>query len=79
MFHDAHPEGCPTDLWEKQSFLRAHALLALRDGNGTRAGPPEIRICCRCAKFTTRGTTSTAGSSRSDPTANSPSRSRTGR
>ena len=29
MFHDTQPDGCPTDLLEKQSYLRAHALLAL--------------------------------------------------
>ena len=38
MFHDTHPEGCPTDLLEKQSFLRAHALLALLNGQGARSG-----------------------------------------
>ena len=29
MFHDTQPDGCPTDLLEKQSYLRATALLAL--------------------------------------------------
>ena len=32
MFHDRQPDGCPTDVFEKQSYLRAHALLALLDG-----------------------------------------------
>jgi hypothetical protein len=44
MFHDTHPEGCPTDLLEKQSFLRAHALLALLNGHGARVGRPEIVV-----------------------------------
>ncbi len=44
MFHDAHPEGCPTDPFEKQSFLRAHALLALLNGEGLRVGRPEIVV-----------------------------------
>ncbi len=44
MFHDAHPEGCPTDPFEKQSFLRAHALLALLNGQGARLGRPEIVV-----------------------------------
>jgi hypothetical protein len=44
MFHDTHPDGCPSDLLEKQSFLRAHALLALLDGKGTRAGRPEVVV-----------------------------------
>ena len=44
LFHDTHPEGCPTDLLEKQSFLRAHALLALLVGQGARSGRPEIVV-----------------------------------
>ncbi|MGZ4723670.1 MAG: DUF222 domain-containing protein [Ilumatobacteraceae bacterium] len=44
MFHDSHPPGCPIDLLEKQSFLRAHALLALLDGGGARLGRPEIVV-----------------------------------
>lgn len=44
MFHDAHPEGCPTDLFERQSFLRAHALLALLNGEGARVGRPELIV-----------------------------------
>ncbi|MEY2581357.1 MAG: hypothetical protein QOE09_1206, partial [Ilumatobacteraceae bacterium] len=44
LFHDTHPDGCPTDLLEKQSFLRAHALLALLDGTATRMGKPEIVV-----------------------------------
>jgi hypothetical protein len=44
MFHDTHPEGCPADPFEKQSFLRAHALLALLDGKGARLGRPEIIV-----------------------------------
>jgi hypothetical protein len=44
MFHDAHPDGCPTDLIEKQAYLRAHALLALLNGDGVRVGRPEIVV-----------------------------------
>ena len=44
LFHDAHPEGCPTDLLEKQGFLSAHGLLALLDGKGARTGRPEIIV-----------------------------------
>ena len=44
MFHDSHPAGCPTDLLEKQSFLRAHALLALLNGEGARVGRPEVVV-----------------------------------
>ncbi len=44
LFHDVHPEGCPSDLLEKQSFLRAHALLSLLDGKGARSGRPEIVV-----------------------------------
>ena len=44
LFHDRQPEGCPSDLLEKQSFLRAHALLAMLDGTGVRLGRPEIVV-----------------------------------
>jgi Domain of unknown function (DUF222) len=44
LFHDTHPEGCPTDLLEKQSFLRAHALLALLKGEGAAVGRPELVV-----------------------------------
>lgn len=44
MFHDAHPVGCPTDPFEKQSFLRGRALLALLKAKGTRSGRPEIVV-----------------------------------
>ena len=44
LFHDTQPDGCPTDPIEKQSYLRAHALLALLDGNGVRLGRPEIIV-----------------------------------
>jgi hypothetical protein len=44
LFHDTTPDGCPTDLFEKQSFLRATALLALLDGRGVRLGRPEIVV-----------------------------------
>ena len=44
MFHDRLPDGCPTDLLEKQSYLRALALLAMLDGKGVRLGRPEIVV-----------------------------------
>ena len=44
LFHDTHPDGCPTDLFAKQSFLRAHAMLALLDRGGVRLGRPEIVV-----------------------------------
>ncbi len=44
LFHDRQPDGCPTDLFEKQSYLRAHALLTLLDGGGVRLGRPEIVV-----------------------------------
>jgi hypothetical protein len=44
LFHDTQPANCPTDLLEKQSFLRAHALLALLDGTGARMARPEIVV-----------------------------------
>jgi len=44
MFHDRQPECCPTDLLEKQSYLRALAVLALLDGQGGRPGKPEVIV-----------------------------------
>lgn len=44
LFHDAQPDGCPSDLLEKQSYLRALALEALLTGNGVRLGRPEIVV-----------------------------------
>ena len=44
MFHDHLPEGCPTDLLEKQAYLRALAFLALFNGEGTGVGRPEIIV-----------------------------------
>ena len=44
LFHDTTPAGCPTDPVEKQSFLRAHAMLNVIDGKGIRLGKPEIVI-----------------------------------
>ena len=44
MFHDRPPDGCPTDLLEKQAYLRALALLALLNGDGARVGRPEIIV-----------------------------------
>jgi hypothetical protein len=44
LFHDATPDGCPTDPFEKQAFLRAHALLGLLNGDGARLGRPEIVV-----------------------------------
>ncbi len=44
MFHVAHPEGCPSDPFEKQAYLRALALLALLNGDGAGVGRPEIIV-----------------------------------
>jgi hypothetical protein len=44
MFHDRQPEHCPTDPMEKQSYLRALALLTLLDGKGRRPGKPEVIV-----------------------------------
>ena len=44
LFHDTQPDGCPTDLLEKQSYLRALALQALLNGGGVRLGRPEIVV-----------------------------------
>jgi hypothetical protein len=44
MLHDTPPEGCPTDPFEKQSYFRAHGLLALLHGEGSRVGRPEIVV-----------------------------------
>ena len=44
LFHDKTPDGCPSDPMEKQSFLRAHALLNLIDGKGIRLGRPEVVV-----------------------------------
>ena len=44
LFHDTQPDGCPTDLFEKQAFLRAHALLAIINRNGIRLGRPEVVV-----------------------------------
>jgi hypothetical protein len=44
LFHDHQPDGCPTDLLEKQSYLRALALKALLAGGGARLGRPEIVV-----------------------------------
>ena len=42
LFHDKTPDGCPADPIEKQSFLRAHALLNIIEGKGIRLNRPEI-------------------------------------
>jgi len=44
MFHDRQPDCCPTDPMEKQSYLRALAVLALLDGGGSKAGKPEVIV-----------------------------------
>ena len=44
LFHDKTPDGCPSDPFDKQSFLRAHALLNIIDGKGIRLGRPEIVV-----------------------------------
>ena len=44
MFHDRQPDCCPSDPMEKQSYLRALALLALLDGGGSKPGKPEVIV-----------------------------------
>jgi hypothetical protein len=44
LFAEATPGECPTDPQERQGFLRAHALVALTDGNGPRAARPEVVV-----------------------------------
>lgn len=44
LFHTATPEGCPSDPFEKQAFLRAHALLNIIEGKGISLGRPEIVV-----------------------------------
>jgi hypothetical protein len=44
LFHDSTPDGCPVDVFEKQAFLRGHALLAIVTGGGVRLGRPEIVV-----------------------------------
>ena len=44
LFHDTQPANCPTDLLARQSFLRAHAVLALLNDGGCRLGRPEIVV-----------------------------------
>ncbi|MEP7203225.1 MAG: DUF222 domain-containing protein [Ilumatobacteraceae bacterium] len=44
LFHDSQPDGCPSDLLEKQSFLRAQAVLAMLDGRAGKLGKPEIVV-----------------------------------
>ena len=42
LFHTNTPDGCPDDPIEKQSFLAAHAMLNLIEGNGVRMGRPAV-------------------------------------
>ncbi len=44
LFHDKTPDGCPSDPLDKQSFLRAHALLNIIEGKGIRLGKAEIVV-----------------------------------
>ena len=44
LFHSATPDGCPSDPVEKQSFLQAHALLKIIEGQGIRLGRPEVVV-----------------------------------
>ena len=44
MFHDRQPDNCPTDLLEKQKYLRALAVLALLHGQGGQPGKPEVIV-----------------------------------
>jgi hypothetical protein len=42
LFAEKCPEDCPMYPLERQSFLRAHALVALTEGRGPRSAAPEI-------------------------------------
>ncbi len=42
LFAEKTPDGCPFHPLERQAFLRAHALVALTEGHGTRSAVPEI-------------------------------------
>ena len=44
LFHSAVPAGCPTNSLQRQAFLRAHALLSLMRGEGSRVGRPEFIV-----------------------------------
>jgi hypothetical protein len=44
LFHDVQLPFAPADPLERIAFLRAHALLRLLDGQGGRAGQPEIIV-----------------------------------
>ena len=44
LFGENVPEGCPSDPGEKQDFVRAHALVALVDGQLKGAGRPEVVV-----------------------------------
>jgi len=44
MFHDRQPDGCPSDPMDKQSYLRALAMLALLDQQGANPGKPEVIV-----------------------------------
>jgi hypothetical protein len=44
LFHSTVPDGCPTDPLEKQAFLRAHALLAMLNGQGAGVGGGRAEI-----------------------------------
>ena len=74
LFHDSQPDGCPTDLLEKQSYLRALALLALLEGKGVRAGATRDRRRRRPHPTATRRATrrSTGDSPSSCPNGCSP-------
>jgi hypothetical protein len=47
LSHGPPIEGCPTDPIERHEFLRAHALLALLDGGGTKMSAPEAVLVIR--------------------------------
>jgi hypothetical protein len=60
LFHDKVPPGCPTNPLQRQTFLRAHALLSLARGGGTgRVGRPEfiVVVDARDATHESEGTT----------------------
>jgi hypothetical protein len=51
----ADPAHAPSDARERQDFLRAHALQALLEGSGPRAGSPEIVVVVDATQPDERG------------------------
>ena len=68
LFHDTHPDGCPTDLLEKQAYLRAHALRHAPRRRRRVAG-----LAARGCAWVVRRSSSSKTTPTRDPTADPPS------